>query len=94
MKRMEIIANRSVQNEIVEALEESVDRFYYTLLPVVNGSGRQLRRMGTPTWPEENFLLIAYVDDQMAEIVTATIRSIKADFPNEGIKLFAVAAEM
>jgi hypothetical protein len=93
MKRLEIIANRSVQQDIVEGLEAAIDNFFYTLLPTVHGRGRRQRRMGTPIWPEENFLLIGYVDDAAAETAARTMARIKKDFPDDGIKLFVVPAE-
>ena len=37
MKRIELIANRSVETEIIEALEEAIEDFHYTLLPQIHG---------------------------------------------------------
>jgi hypothetical protein len=91
MKRVEIIANRSVKDDIVDGLESAVENFFYTLVPVVHGRGRQRRRLGTPIWPEENFLLIAYVDDEDALKVGEVITEIKARHPTEGIKLFTLS---
>jgi hypothetical protein len=90
MKRMELVANRSVEEEITAALEAGIGDFYYTLLPVVYGRGKTQYRLGTPTWPEENFLLISYLEDRDAETARAVIADIKSRFPNEGIKLFFV----
>jgi hypothetical protein len=88
MKRMELIANRSVENEIIEALEEVVSDFYYTLLPEIHGKGKTKYRLGTATWPELNFLLISYLDDEAAAHVETAVRGVKEKFPREGIKLF------
>jgi hypothetical protein len=88
MKRMEIMANRSVEQEIISTLEAEIKDFYYTLLPVVHGRGKAQYRLGTPTWPEENFLLISYVDDRDAEIAQSVVTEIKSRFPKEGIKVF------
>jgi hypothetical protein len=93
MKRMELIANRSVEAELIDALEEGVADFYYTLLPAVHGRGKAAYRLGTATWPEENFLLISYLDDSEAAEVKALVREVKTRFPGEGIKLFFVNAE-
>ena len=90
MKRLELMANRSLQTDIQDALENEIENFYYTVLPVVHGRGRQQRRLGTPVWPEENFMLIAYVDDQSAATARAVVDRIKKNFPSEGIKLFAL----
>jgi hypothetical protein len=91
MKRIELIANRSVQDEVIDGLESAIPDFFYTLVPVVHGRGTQRRRLGSPTWPEENFLVIAYVDDEDARTVEAVIAEIKVRFPTEGIKLFTLS---
>jgi hypothetical protein len=88
MKRMELIANRSVEEEITGALETKINGFYYTLLPVVHGRGKREYRMGTATWPEENFLLLSYLDDDAAALAEAAVNAVKERFPTEGIKLF------
>jgi hypothetical protein len=93
MKRMELMANKSVEEEIINALEAGMSDFYYTLLPVVHGRGKTQYRLSTPTWPETNFLLISYLNDQDTETVKALIAGIKRRFPNEGIKLFFVNGE-
>jgi hypothetical protein len=94
MKRIELIANRSVENEIIEALENHVTDFYYTLLPQISGKGKTKYRLGTATWPEMNFLLISYLDDVEAIKATLAIKNIKERFPGEGIKLFIMEAEL
>ena len=88
MKRLELIANRSVESEIIEALEENVADFFYTMLPQIHGKGKTRYRLGTATWPEMNFLLISYLDDEAATKAEAAIRGVKERFPSEGIKLF------
>jgi len=88
MKRLELIANRSVEGEIIEALEKSVGDFFYTLLPQIHGRGKTQYRLGTATWPEMNFLLISYLDDENAVKAEAAVRGVKECFPREGIKLF------
>ena len=91
MKRIELIANRSVQDEVIDGLESAIPDFFYTLVPVVHGRGRQRRRLGSSTWPEENFLVVAYVDEEDARTAEAVIAGIKARFPSEGIKLFTLS---
>jgi hypothetical protein len=49
MKRMELMANRSVEEEITGGLEAGITDFYYTLLPVVHGRGKSQYRLGTAT---------------------------------------------
>ena len=88
MKRMELIANRSVENEIISALEENIQDLYFTMLPQVHGRGKTKYRLGTATWPEMNFLLISYLNEEDAAKAEAVVLSLKKQFPGEGIKFF------
>ncbi|HUW71084.1 MAG TPA: hypothetical protein VMX33_12710 [bacterium] len=90
MIRIEIIANRSVQDEIVGNLENDIPDILYTIVPIVHGRGGKDRRLGTATWPEENFMLITWVTAQTADQVRQIIVAIKQRFPNEGIKIFSL----
>jgi hypothetical protein len=85
VKRLEVIANRSVHDELIEALEGSLPDIEYTLLPLVHGRGKRKRKLGTRTWPETNFLLISYLDEAGAERARAVVLSIERKFPNEGV---------
>lgn len=91
MTRVEIIANRSVQAEIVDRLESDIPDILYTILPVVHGRGSQARRLGTATWPEENFMLIIWVDGATAARIERIVTEVKERFPNEGIKIFSMS---
>ena len=93
MKRMELIANCSAENEILEALEKNIHDFYYTLLPQVHGKGKTKYRLGTATWPEMNFLLISYLNEQDAAKAESALREVKKRFSGEGIKLFMMEME-
>ncbi|MDR1278993.1 MAG: hypothetical protein LBK02_09585 [Treponema sp.] len=93
MKRMELIANRSVEKELIGTLEEGISGFQYTLLPGVHGRGKAAYRMGTATWPEENFMLISYLENREADRAKVLTAEVKARFPGEGIKLFFTEAE-
>lgn len=88
MIRIEIIANQSTQEEIIENLEEVIPGFLYTIIPLTQGRGKESYKLGTVTWPETNFILIAYADDRVENTVQHVIRYIKLKFPTEGIKLF------
>ncbi|QTQ12656.1 hypothetical protein HRI96_10870 [Treponema parvum] len=93
MHRAEIIANQSVQDDILEALEENVPEILYTVVPSVQGRGGENRKLGTTTWPETNFLVISYIEDDKVPAVKAVIKAVKEKFKNEGIKLFFTKAE-
>jgi hypothetical protein len=92
MKRLEIIANKSVQENILQSLETHIEGFFYTLIPVVHGKGKNGERLGTAIWPEENCMIITYLPDQQADTAAAHAEAVKRLFPNEGIKIFVMEA--
>jgi len=94
MKRLELIANKSMEMEIITALENNIEDFFYTLIPELHGRGKTRYKLGTATWPELNFLLISYLDDPEALEAETIIRELKKRFPREGIKLFVMEAPL
>jgi len=88
MKRAEIIANRSVEENILEALAKEGAGKYYTMFPNVLGVGACGPRMGTAVWPEENFALVIWCEEEEAQSIKRAIETVKEKFPGEGIKLF------
>lgn len=88
MYRAEIIANQSVQDDIVEVLEDTINGILYSIVPVVYGRGKKEYKLGTTTWPETNFMLISYIDDNQVSILRKAIAAVKEKFANEGIKCF------
>ncbi len=93
MHRIEIVANRSVKDDIIEGLESGIPGILYTVVPEAEGKGSRDRKLGTTTWPELNFVLVAYVAEWEVDGVKSVIRDVKGRFPNEGIAYFAVRAE-
>lgn len=91
MKRIEIIANRSIQEDMFDAFNKAEIVKHYTLIPVVLGVGNSGPRMGDHIWPEENFNLIIYCEEQEAEKIKLVIADLKAFFTSEGIKLFEIS---
>jgi hypothetical protein len=88
MKRVEIIANRSVEEDLMEALASAGLAKAYTRIPVVHGVGRSDPKMGDAVWPEENFILLAYCDEAEASRMAEVVAQLKLRFANEGIKIF------
>ena len=93
MYRIEIISNKSVQEDIEKAQGSNVPDFLYPTTPLVYGRGGDNRKLGTATWPETNFAMISYINDKDLDMVKKVVGEIKKKFPDEGIKLFAVRAE-
>ena len=92
MKRLEIIANHSVEENIMDALKHEGVGKYYTKYPGILGAGASGYRMGDPIWPEQNFALIIWCDDEEAQGIERAISYVKERFPREGIKLFKMEA--
>ncbi|MCL2211383.1 MAG: hypothetical protein FWB95_05620 [Treponema sp.] len=90
MIRIEIIANRSVEENILEAFAKEQVGKHYTKIPNVLGIGACGPRMGDAVWPEENFALIIWCEKDEAEGIQRAVKSVKQKFPGEGIKIFGV----
>ena len=86
--RCEIVANNSVQDDIVEMLETACPDILYTILPSVHGRGKNDRKLQSATWPETNFVLFAYVTQDKLSAIKRAVRAVKETFHGEGIKLF------
>ncbi|MDR0511615.1 MAG: hypothetical protein LBG93_00730 [Treponema sp.] len=90
MIRVEIIANHSVEENIFEALKYEGVGKCYTKYPSIFGVGTSGPRMGDAVWPEENFALIIWCEEDEARRIDQAIGHVKNRFPNEGIKLFGL----
>ena len=90
MMRLEIIANHSVEENIHEALKfEGVGKCY-TKFPGIIGVGSSGPRMGDSIWPEENFALVIWCEEEEARGIERAVAFVKTKFPDEGIKLFGL----
>jgi len=88
MFRLEIVANHSVEENIMEAFKKEGVAKYYTKYPTIYGVGTSGPRMGDAIWPEENFALIIWCEEEEARKIIHAVNSVKKDFPKEGIKVF------
>jgi hypothetical protein len=89
--RIEIIANHSVEENILEAFQHEKAAAYYTRFPGVFGVGTSGPRMGDAVWPEENFVIVVWCEEAEAERIERAVASVKKYFPDEGIKLFKMS---
>jgi hypothetical protein len=93
MVRVEIIANHSVEENILDAFaREGVGKFY-TKYPSVFGTGNSGPRMGDAVWPEENFALIVWCEEEEARGIARAVTAVKKQFPDEGIRIFGIPPE-
>ena len=91
--RVEIIANHSIEEDLMAHMKDHDCGTRHTLIPTVDGAGNSGARMGDGVWPEENFILIMYVDEPESERIKAALIEVKNLFPTEGIKMFRTPAE-
>lgn len=88
LKRVEIIANLSVEADMTDLLEAGGLASHYTKIPGVHGRGDTDPKQGDHIWPEENFILIIYCDDSQAQKIEAAADDVRRRFPGEGITCF------
>ena len=86
--RAEIISNQSVEDDVIELLEQEIPDIQYTLMNDVHGKGLSSKKLGSAAWPEQNFVLYAYVDKVAAKKIKEIMAAVKQKFPKEGISLF------
>ena len=90
MIRLEIIANHSVEENILEALKDRGIGKYYTKYPNILGVGSSGPRMSDAIWPEENFALIIWCEEEEGRKIEQAVEIVKEKFPDEGIKVFGL----
>lgn len=91
--RAEIISNQSVEEDVIERLEEAIPSIEYTVIPEIHGRGLRSKKLGDTVWPEMNFVLFSYVEKEDALKLKEVVKAVKNRFPNEGISLFFTKAE-
>ena len=90
MVRIEIIGSEAVEEEVIQTIEKCFPDVLYTLLPVAHGKGKSDYKKGDTTWPETNFVMVSYVDDDKEKGIEKVMYYIKHKFPDEGLKLFMI----
>lgn len=88
--RMEIIANQSVQEDVVELLECKINGIEYTMEENVLGKGKRSRKLGSSVWPEMNFKMTVYCSAKEAEEISCLMEQIKQKYRDEGISFFTL----
>lgn len=86
--RGEIISNQSIQDEVIDFIEQEIMNVEYTIVPSVQGKGLKSKKLGDTIWPEMNFILIVYTDEEGSTKIKEIVKKLKERFPNEGISLF------
>jgi hypothetical protein len=60
------------------------------MFPNVLGVGTSGPRMGDAIWPEENFALVVWCEEEEARAIGRAVAKVKAGYPDEGIKIFGL----
>ena len=90
MMRIEIVANHSVEENILESLKDKGVGKYYTKYSNIYGVGSSGPRMGDAIWPEENFAMVIWCEEEEARGIEQAVADVKKHFPDEGIKVFGL----
>ena len=90
MIRLEIFANHSVEENILEALKYEGVGKHFTKYPNIYGVGSKGPRMGDAVWPEENFALVIWCEEEEALGIERAVAGVKKQFPDEGIKVYGL----
>lgn len=88
LKRVEIIANHSVEQDVMDVLELKGMVSHFTKIPSVHGRGDADPKRGDHIWPEENFILIIYCNEKQASVIENAMEEVRESFPDEGIRCF------
>lgn len=88
MKRVEIIAAQAIQEDILDAMAHYAVPMHYTIIPAAHGRGRTTPKLGNEIWPEENFILIIYCEDETVQKIESAIALVGKKYDHEGIGLF------
>jgi len=91
LKRVEIIANHSVEEDIMEILNKKNLAGHFTRIPGIHGRGNADPKQGDHIWPEENFILIIYCGNDQASEIERAMETVGTDFPEEGIRCFVTS---
>ena len=89
MIKLEIIANKVLEEDIIDALDNSGYGENFTTVSPVYGRGRHGRREGSAIWPEENIMFIVYIKEAEYAALIDVLKRIKGDFPLEGLRCYA-----
>ena len=93
MKRLEIILNQSIEEDLLELFDKRKIAFRYTRYPGIHGAGHSEPKQGNSVWPEENVIYVVFCQEEEAEAIRASVRELKSYFPHEGAKVFETNAE-
>lgn len=90
MKRVEIMAAQAIQQDILDAFALYAVPARYTIVPVAHGWGETNPKLGDDVWPEENFLMIIYCEEETVKQIERSLDLVKKKYDHEGIGFFVL----
>ncbi len=84
------MAAQAVQDDILDALAFYEVPPHYTIIGSVYGRGNTTPKLGDSVWPEENFLLIMYCDQELVQRIEQAIELVRKKYDHEGIGFFVL----
>jgi hypothetical protein len=90
MKRVEIMAAQAIQQDILDAFALFGVPPHYTVVPAVHGRGNTTAKLGDAVWPEENFMMIIYCDEDVVQRIERSLELVKKKYDHEGIGCFVL----
>jgi len=92
MKRIEIICDVTIEDELIRGLDSLDGISGYTNISPVKGTGNHGPRKGDHIWPEENSLIVIYLHDDKIELIQKLIDEKRTKFPRNGIAGFIIGS--
>lgn len=93
MKKLEVILSQAIDEDFLHrCLVQNVGQ-HYTKIVGVLGQGMTNPKMGDEVWPQLNNQYMIVADDEEVKIIHLVVETLRRDFPDEGIALFATPCE-
>ncbi len=92
--RLEIILSQSIEEDFVKAFLEKDTGHMFTKLDNVMGQGCSVPKMGDSIWPQLNCMYITYCTKSQSSEIKAIIKSLRKEYPGEGIACFKTKAKI
>lgn len=94
MKMVMLAYNEALDTEVMETLQACCDVVAFTKWTRVMGQGvRSEPHLLSHVWPKGNHVLMACVEDEQAQRILSTVRSLRERLAREGIKAFCWSVE-
>lgn len=85
MRRVEIVGNHSVEQDLIDQLDRKLPGLSWTKVASVQGKGNTGYKLGDGVWPEENFLFFSICGEEEEAVLRQIVQDIQLQHPTEGI---------